>query len=266
MGGADMDLLDGAQEGLWKPRPHHFAVPARALLDLILPPRALDHGGAMQSQGLSAEAWSRIRFLEAPVCDGCGAPFEHDLGEGVRCPACSTRPRVFARARAACLYDDASRDLILQLKHADRTDLAGLLSTWISRAAGALIEDADLLAPVPMRPWRLLRRRYNQAAELARPLARRWRKPYAPGVLKRVKGDTQAGKSATGRRRAVAGAFQVPERAVRTVEGRRVLLVDDVMTTGATAEACARALLRAGARAVDVAVVARVRETAWRDS
>ena len=226
--------------------------PGRALLDLILPPRALDHGAATQTSGLSAEAWGRIRFLEAPVCDGCGAPFEHDLGQGVRCAACISRPRIFSRARAACLYDDASRDLVLQLKHADRTELAGLLSTWISRAAAELIAEADLIVPVPMRPWRLLRRRYNQAAELARPLARSWRRPYAPGALVRLKGDSQAGKSAVGRR--------------RQVEGRRILLVDDVMTTGSTAEACARALLRAGARAVDVAVVARVRDTAWRES
>ncbi len=240
--------------------------PGRALLDLILPPRALDHGAATQTSGLSAEAWGQIRFLEAPVCDGCGAPFEHDLGEGVRCAACISRPRIFSRARAACLYDDASRDLVLQLKHADRTELAGLLSTWISRAAAELIAEADLIVPVPMRPWRLLRRRYNQAAELARPLARRWRRPYAPGALVRLKGDSQAGKSAVGRRRAVAGAFQVPAHRKRAVEGRRILLVDDVMTTGSTAEACARALLRAGARAVDLAVVARVRDTAWRDS
>ena len=250
---------------IWKPQLAHLRAPGRALLDLILPPRALDHGAATQTPGLSAEAWQQIRFLEAPVCDGCGAPFEHDLGEGVRCAACSSRPRVFARARAACLYDDASRDLVLQLKHADRTELAGLLSNWLSRAAAELIEDADLIAPVPMRPLRLLRRRYNQAAELARPLARRWRKPYAPQVLHRLKDGGQAGKSASGRRRAVAGAFEVPERSKRLVEGRRVLVVDDVMTTGSTAEACARALLRAGARAVDLAVVARVRDAAWRD-
>ena len=250
---------------IWKPQLAHLRAPGRALLDLILPPRALDHGAATQTPGLSAEAWQQIRFLEAPVCDGCGAPFEHDLGEGVRCAACSSRPRVFARARAACLYDDASRDLVLQLKHADRTELAGLLSNWLSRAAAELIEDSDLIAPVPMRPLRLLRRRYNQAAELARPLARRWRKPYAPQVLQRLKDGGQAGKSASGRRRAVAGAFEVPERSKRLVEGRRVLVVDDVMTTGSTAEACARALLRAGARAVDLAVVARVRDAAWRD-
>ena len=250
---------------IWKPQLAHLRAPGRALLDLILPPRALDHGAATQTPGLSAEAWQQIRFLEAPVCDGCGAPFEHDLGEGVRCAACSSRPRVFSRARAACLYDDASRDLVLQLKHADRTELAGLLSNWLSRAAAELIEDSDLIAPVPMRPLRLLRRRYNQAAELARPLARRWRKPYAPQVLQRLKDGGQAGKSASGRRRAVAGAFEVPERSKRLVEGRRVLVVDDVMTTGSTAEACARALLRAGARAVDLAVVARVRDAAWRD-
>ncbi len=260
-----MDLQDGADGAVWKPQLARLRAPGRALLDLILPPRALDHGAATQTPGLSAEAWQRIHFLEAPVCDGCGVPFEHDLGEGVRCAACSSRPRVFSRARAACLYDDASRELVLQLKHADRTELAGLLTHWLSRAAAELIEEADLIVPVPMRALRLLRRRYNQAAELARPLARRWRKPYAPQVLMRLKGDSQAGKSASGRRRAVAGAFQVPARCKAQVEGRRVLVVDDVMTTGATAEACARTLLRAGARAVDVAVVARVSETAWRE-
>jgi ComF family protein len=266
MGGADMNSLDGAAGAVWKPHLARLRAPGRALLDLILPPRALDHGAATQTPGLSAEAWQRIHFLEAPVCDGCGAPFEHDLGEGVRCAACTSQPRVFSRARAACLYDDASRDLVLQLKHADRTELAGLLTTWMSRAAAELIEDAELVTPVPMRWRRLVKRRYNQAAELARPLARRWKKPYAPQVLQRTKGDSQAGKSAAGRRRAVAGAFQVPERQKKTVQGRRVLLVDDVLTTGATAEACARALLRAGARAVDVAVIARVRDVAWRES
>ena len=233
---------------------------ARALLDLILPPRGFDDGASVQSSGLSGEGWSRITFLEAPVCDGCGAPFEHDLGVAVRCPLCLASPRLYARARAACLYDETSRDLILQLKHADRTDLAHLLSSWIGRAASDLIEDADAIAPVPLHPWRLFRRRYNQAAELARPLSRRWGRTYLPDVLQRRRSDSQAGRSASGRRRAVAGAFVVPPGKRKRVEGRRILLIDDVLTTGATAEACARALLRAGARAVDVAVVARVRD------
>lgn len=220
----------------------------------------MDDGASAQSPGLSAEAWSRIVFLDAPVCDGCGAPFEHDLGEGVRCAACTSRPRLFARARATFLYDDASRDLVLQLKHADRTELAGLLSTWIGRAAAELITEADAIVPVPMHRWRLLKRRYNQAAELARPLARRFGRPYLADALRRLKEDTQAGKSASGRRRAVAGAFVVPEGRRHKVAGRRILLIDDVMTTGSTADACARALLRAGARAVDLAVAARVRD------
>ena len=245
---------------LWKPRAADIRPAARALLDLILPARTLDDGSPAQSAGLTSESWSRIAFIDGPVCDGCGTPFPHDLGAGVRCPACLTRPRVFSRARAACLYDEASRDLILQLKHADRTDLAGVLSAWISRAAAELIEDADAVAPVPLNRWRLLKRRYNQAAELARPIARRSGKPYLADVLTRPRAGGQAGKSASGRKRAVAGAFVVPPSRRRQIEGRRVLLIDDVMTTGATAEACARALLRAGARAVDLAVIARVRE------
>ncbi len=244
---------------LWKLPGVSWRSVGRGLVDLILPPRALD-GGAAQSPGMSAEAWSRIAFIEAPVCDGCGAPFEIDLGDGVRCPACLARPRVFSRARAACLYDEASRDLVLKLKHADRTDLAPLLSSWIGRAALDLIDEADAVVPVPLHPWRLLRRRYNQAAELARPLARRFALAYLPGALRRRRPGGQAGKSAVGRRRSVAGVFEVPVRRRARIEGRRILLIDDVMTTGATAEACARALLRAGARAVDVAVIAKVRE------
>ena len=255
-----MGLQDGVADALLKlPRPQ-IRPAARGLLDLILPPRSLDAGHAVQGAGLSAEVWSRIVFVEAPVCDGCGTPFEHGLGEVIRCPACMARPRVFARARAACLYDEYSRDLILPLKHADRTDLSSLLSIWIGRAAQDLLEEADAVTPVPLHPWRLFRRRYNQAAELARPLARRAGIDYLPGALKRLRADSQAGKSAVGRRRAVAGAFVAPPEARRRIEGKRILLIDDVMTTGATAEACARALLRGGARAVDVAVVAKVRE------
>ena len=234
---------------------------ARRLLDLILPPSTLDDEAPAQSPGLSADRWSRIVFIEAPVCDGCGSPFEHALGDGVRCAACMTRPRRFDRARAACLYDEHSRDLILQLKHADRTDLARVLSMWLARAAGELLEEADAIVPVPLHPWRLLRRRYNQAAEMARPLARREGKAYLPDALRRMKLDSQAGRSASGRRRAVSGAFAVADKSKALVAGKRILLVDDVMTTGATADACARTLLRAGAKAVDVVVVAKVRDT-----
>lgn len=215
-----------------------------------------------QSGGLSASAWGKVRFLEAPVCDGCGAPFEHAEIAG-RCPDCLASRRRVSRMRAACLYDEHSRELILKLKHADRTELSSLFAAWIGRAASELIDECDAIAPVPLHPWRLFRRRYNQAAEVARPLAARAGKPYLADALVRSKGgDSQAGKSAAGRRRNVAGAFTVPSGRRPLVVGRRILLIDDVLTTGATTEACARALLRAGARAVDAAVIARVRERA----
>ena len=211
--------------------------------------------------GFSADAWGRIRFLDGPVCDGCGVPFEFDPGD--RCAACLARPRAFDAARAACLYDETSRDPILKLKHADRLDLAPMLARWISRAARELIEEADAIAPVPLHRFRLLHRRYNQAAEIARPLAAMTGTPYLPDALVRRRDTaTQAGKSGSGRKRNVAAAFEVPASRRKQVEGLRILLIDDVLTTGATAEGCARALKAAGAARVDLAVVARVQAAA----
>jgi len=231
----------------------------RGALDLILPPQAFD-GAPAQGRGLSAEAWSRITFLAGPAWAGWAAAVANETGE-VHCGVCLARPRAFQRARAACLYDEHSRDLILKLKHADRTDLSGLFARWLSRAAVDLLDEAEAVIPVPMHPARLLRRRYNQAAEIARPLARLAQRPYLADVLVRRR-DTvsQGGKSASGRRRNVAAAFAVPESRRHRVIGRRILLIDDVLTTGATAEGCARALMAAGALCVSLAVVARVTE------
>ncbi|HEX4179251.1 MAG TPA: ComF family protein [Caulobacteraceae bacterium] len=255
-----MSLQDGAERRFWEPGPRVRAAFGRAL-DLVFPPAALDGTAAPQSTGLSAQAWTRVQFIAEPLCDGCGAPFEYDVGE--RCAACMAKPRAFSRARAACLYDDASPDLILKFKHADRTDLARLFSRWVGRAAADLLAEADAVAPVPLHATRMLARRYNQAAEIARPLARTHRLAYLPDALVRARRtQTQGGKSGSGRRRNVAGAFEVPAARRARVKGRHILLIDDVMTTGATAEGCARALLAAGARRVDLAVIARVREAA----
>jgi ComF family protein len=227
-------------------------------LDLGFPPQAIE-GGAALVGGLSAVAWSRVKFLDGPVCDGCGAPFAFDIGS--RCAPCLAKPRAFDAARAACLYDEYSREPILKLKHAARTDLALLFARWLSRAARSLIDEADAIAPVPLSPSRLLSRRYNPAAELARPLARMTELAYLPDALIRRRAtETQGGKSGVGRKRNVAGAFEVAPRRAQQVRGRRILLIDDVMTTGSTAEGCARALKAAGAVRVDVAVVARVKE------
>ena len=242
---------------------------ATGLLDLLLPPRALDDGAgrnqSVQTAGLTAEAWRRIAFIEAPVCDGCGTPFDYDLGPGARCAACQARQPAFDHARAACLYDEHARDLILKLKHADRTDLSGLFARWIARAAADLLPQIDAVVPVPLHRWRLLRRRYNQAAEIARPLARLGNLAYMPDALMRRRATaSQAGKSADGRRRNVAGVFVVTPRWRSRVAGARLLLIDDVLTTGATVEGCARALKSAGAASVDVAVIARVKELTTR--
>jgi ComF family protein len=232
----------------------------RAAVEVVLPPVALDGARAappVLTRGLSAAAWSKITFLEAPVCDGCGAPQAYETG--ARCAACLARKRAFDRARAAVLYDEASRDLILKLKRADRTDLAALFALWLARAASDLVRDADVVIPVPLHPLRLIERRFNQAAEIARPLARRAGLVYLPGALVRRRNTpSQGGRSGSGRRRNVAAAFAAPKRTWPRLVGRRVLLVDDVITTGATAEACARVLKAAGAAQVHVAAVARV--------
>ena len=224
----------------------------------MLPQTGFD-GDAAQSPGMSADAWRKIAFLADLVCDGCGTPFEYD--PGARCAACQAKPRAFARARAACLYDEHSRGLILQLKHADRPEIGALFARWINRAAAELLADADAIAPIPLHRARLLKRRYNQAAEIARPLSRLSGVPYLPDALMRQRPTaSQGGKSAQGRARNVAAAFVAPRP--ERVAGKRILLIDDVLTTGATAQGCARALLAAGAASVDLAVVARVRESA----
>lgn len=230
----------------------------RGVLNLLLPPASLD-GEAALTGGLAATAFSKVTFLDEPVCDGCG--LAQAYAADTRCPACQAKPKAFQRARAACVYDEHSRELILKLKHADRTDLSGLFARWLSRASADLLAEADAVVPVPIHRARLLRRRYNQAAEIARPLARLAGLAYLPDALVR-KRDTasQGGKSASGRRRNVAAAFTVPAGKRHLVEGKTIVLVDDVLTTGATAEGCARALMAAGAQSVSLSVVARVTE------
>ncbi len=256
-----MGFQDGGWSDRWKAGPHLRAF-GRGLADLILPPLAHDAPEATAAAGLSSDAWSKVIFLEAPVCDGCGAAFEFDGGDfaSERCAACLASPYAFQRSRAACVYDEASRGLILKYKHGDQQQFSGLFARWIARAASDLIADADAVAPVPLHRIRLLSRRFNQAAEIARPLARHAGLDYLPDALIRIRATTsQGGKSMRGRRLNVKAAFAVTEAGRRRIKGRRILLIDDVLTTGATGEACARTLLDAGARAVDLAVIARVR-------
>lgn len=225
------------------------------LVNLVLPVQSFD-GERAQTMGLDPVCWGRIRFISEIACDGCAVPF--DFAGTLLCPACLGQPRQFDRARAACLYDEAGREPVLQFKYADRMELAPMLTSWLQRACDDLMDEVDAILPVPMHPWRLFRRRYNQAAELARLLARRCGKAYEPELLRRLR-DTvsQTGRSATGRRRNVRGAF-VPGSAAERYRGKTVLLVDDVLTTGATAEACAATLKQAGVARVYLGVISRV--------
>ncbi len=234
---------------------------AAGTLDLVLPPQCLSCGAIAEGEAsLCAGCFSGIRFLSQPLCDGCGYPFE--LGEGATaalCAACLRRAPSFDRARAVFVYDDESRGLVIGFKHADRTHAAPAFARWLARAGAELINECDLIAPVPLHRWRLFSRRYNQAALLALALARLTAKPCVPGLLRRVRATpSQGGLGRLGRARNVRGAFAVTERERERLAGRRVLLIDDVLTTGATAVEAARALKAAGAAAVDVLTLARV--------
>jgi ComF family protein len=228
------------------------------LLDLLLPPRCLACGRTVAASGtLCAECWRGITFLGAPCCAQCGYPFDFDVGADGLCGACLAAPPLFDRARAAMRYDDASRALVLALKHGDRLHLAPPLARWMRHAGAALLAEADLQVPVPLHWTRLFARRYNQAAVLAQAIAKAGGPPVlADCLIRRRRTPSQANKNASARRRNVAGAFAV--RDADTVRGKRVVVIDDVLTTGATVEECARALKRAGAVRIDVLTLARV--------
>lgn len=233
---------------------------ARAVQDHMWPPLCTACDTPLSSAGgLCADCWDKIRFLGQPQCHACGVPLPFDPGPDALCAACSGRRPAFERARSAFIYDDASRGIILAFKHADRTDLAPMLVNWLRRPAAPLLAEADIIAPVPLHWSRLLSRRYNQSALLANALARHGRVQPIPDLLIRTRRTpSQGGKSRLGRHKNVQGAFQVNVRYGQALQDKRVLLVDDVLTTGASVEACARTLLRDGASAVDVITIARV--------
>ncbi len=242
------------------------------IINLILPPVCVacrtpvqSSGGGFNRQGAVCGAcFKSLNFIAAPACDTCATPFaeDHDPVTSPRCAECRRfRPR-WSRGRAALLYDTGCKRLILSFKHGDRSDLAPTLAGWMANAGADVVREAEAIIPVPLHRWRLFARRYNQAALLAHALARLGNRPCWPDALIRTRATPQQGAFGwRGRRRNVAGAFQA--RPGLPIEGRRVLLVDDVMTTGATLSACALALYDEGAAAVDVLVLARVNRAGW---
>ena len=229
-------------------------------LDLLLPPQCLSCRAAVDRQGeLCADCWRAIRFLAEPCCARCGYPFAYDEGPDAVCAACLASPPVYDRARAVMAYDDASRHLVLSFKHGDRLEGAPSYGRWLARAGRRLLDEADLIAPVPLHRWRLLKRRYNQAALMAQALGRRSGLPAVADLLRRSRSTpSQGGLSPAQRRANVRRAFEVRPAYRERLAGRRVLLVDDVMTTGATVNAVAAVLRRQGVAGVDVLTLARV--------
>jgi ComF family protein len=237
-------------------------IAGRVVLDLLLPPTCLTCDRPVDAPGrFCAPCFARTGFITEPYCVTCGTPFSHAQQGGAErlCAQCRLAPPPWQRARGALRYDAQAARLILALKYADRPELAAPLAGMMARAGAALLHDAQLIAPVPLHRRRLFARRYNQAALLARALARLSGVPAAPDLLCRIRATAPLGDlGQAARAERLAGAIAVRPPWMARVAGRRVLLVDDVMTSGATAAACAGALLAAGAAAVDVLVAARV--------
>lgn len=231
-------------------------------VNMIWPPRCVVTGDIVDHQGmLSAAAWERLRFIGAPYCAQCGIPFEFEVDKEaeVRCAACLDHPPAFQAARAALVYDDVSRDIMLRYKHADQTHIVHSFIPWLRRAGADVLSDADYLVPVPLHRWRFFRRRYNQAALIGQFLGRACDITHIPDALMRVRPTKPQGKMNAKRRRAnVRKAFRLQPKYAANLAGKHVVLIDDVFTTGATAGECAKTLLAGGVARVSVLSVARV--------
>lgn len=231
-------------------------------LDILYPPVCIACRRATESHfGLCPDCWTKMRFIEKPFCERLGSPFDVDLGQpGLLSPEAIANPPVFSRARSVVRFDDGPARLIVhRLKYYDRLEIARPVGRWMARAGAEILDDADLLAPVPMHRLRLLGRKHNQAALLAQAISRATGVPAEMRALERVKATPpQVGLSRAQRATNLQGAFRAGEAGRLAVLDRKIVLVDDVMTSGATANAAARVLLRAGARRVDVLTFARV--------
>lgn len=231
-----------------------------ATLDLLLPPVCSSCRRPVErAHALCAACWAGLAQIERPYCERLGIPFGYDIGEGALSAEAIADPPVFDRARAAVLFEGAARELVHALKYRDRTEVARLIGRMTARAGREILADADLLVPLPLHRRRLWRRKFNQAALIAHEVGRLSGVPVESEALVRIRPTRpQVGLGESERILNVRGAFRVPEAARARLEGRRVVLVDDVLTTGATAAAATRALRRAGVVRIDVLTFARV--------
>ena len=231
----------------------------RPLLNLALPPLCPScHEPVRDAGALCPACWSKLNFIARPYCERLGIPFAYDPGPGILSMQAIADPPAYARARAVVRFDEVARDLVHALKYGDRLDIAPTLGRWMANAGAELLDGADALVPVPLHWRRLWARRFNQSAALAQAISTVSDVPVLTPLRRRRATPQQVGLSRSERAQNVQGAFRVPAAARAEVAGRRLVLVDDVMTSGATTDACTRALLRAGAAQVDVLVFARV--------
>ncbi|WP_246832703.1 ComF family protein [Thioclava sp. F28-4] len=229
-------------------------------LRALFPPRCIACGDAVGTDfGLCGACWSEATFARGTVCDACGTPLPGESDTAILCDDCLTHPRPWARGGTVMHYSGTGRDLVLALKHGDRLDLVPPLADWMARAAGPLLTPDTLIAPIPLHRLRLLRRRYNQAAELARALARRTGHAYCADLFTRARPtSSQKGKTRDERHANLDGAITVTPRRAALLQGRPLLIVDDVMTSGATLSAATEAALSAGAEPICTVTLARV--------
>ena len=234
------------------------------ILDVALPPLCPACRHVLGSQGgLCAGCWSKLSFIAPPYCERLGIPFVYDPGPGILSMEAIANPPAYGRARAAVRYDDVARGLVHAFKYSDRLDLAPMLGTWMLQAGRPLLADADAIIPVPLHWRRLWTRRFNQSGALARVISDASGVPFLYNALRRSRATSQqVGLSRSQRATNVQGAFSVPPDGKTQILGKRLILVDDVLTSGATIDHCARALLRAGAANVDALVFARVVDAA----
>ena len=233
----------------------------QSALRAVYPPACIGCGTEVGAAfGLCGPCWRETPFIEGLVCDLCGVPLmgESD-GVAVHCDECLTVARPWVRGRAALIYDGFGRKLVLRLKHGDRHEVARAAVPWLARAGREVLGEDSLLVPVPLHRWRLVRRRFNQSALLAQGLARHLGLGICPDALVRTQATPPLkGKSRDERFAAVQGSIAVNPRRSELLVGRRVVLIDDVMTSGATLAAAAEALTGAGAREISVLTLARV--------
>lgn len=230
------------------------------ILDIALPPLCPSCRAPLgDGVGLCASCWSKLSLIEKPYCARLGIPFTYDPGPGLLSMEAIANPPAYERARAAVRYDEVARALVVAFKFSDRLDLAPMMGRWMARAGRELLADSDGLLPVPLHWRRLWARRFNQAAALAGAISEMSGVPVLHGAINRVRATPQqVGLSKSERAGNVQGAFQVPAERKAQIAGQKLVLIDDVLTSGATVDTCARALLRAGAARVDVLVFARV--------